>query len=128
MPLLKSIRSESRSRISILACSIFPAKSKVRLSCCAGNWERNRLHTGTARRKVSLAASPSTSASPKPSGRTRGFPGASHSLATGVGCGDQPRKLFCRDPVDFFLHGAFVSEAAPLQDCLAVLDHLRMAA
>src|ERR1700730_12019886 len=37
-------------------------------------------------------------------------------------------KLFWRDPVNFFFDRAFVSKPSPLENRLAVLDHLRMSA
>ena len=49
----------------------FPAKWKAKLFCCAGNSERKRLRTGTAPKKASPDASPSTSASNEPEEATK---------------------------------------------------------
>src|SRR6185369_4996803 len=63
MPSPKSTPPAFKSRTSTSDSSTSPAKSKAKLFCCAGNSEKRKSRTGTAPKKASLDASPSTNAS-----------------------------------------------------------------
>src|SRR5579864_5742850 len=60
---LKFTPPECRSRTSISDCWIFPARSKEKFSCSAGNLAKRKSPTGIRPKKASPAASPSMSAS-----------------------------------------------------------------
>src|SRR4029079_14045943 len=63
MPSPKSTPPAFKSKTSTSDSSTSPAKSKAKLFCCAGNSEKRKSRTGTALKKGSLDASPSTNAS-----------------------------------------------------------------